>query len=44
MRINCRNVQLITSLISNVLLEIILCIALITLRFNIISSSFIKIK
>ncbi len=44
MQINCRNVQLITSLISNDLLEVVLCIALITLRFNIILSSFIKIK
>jgi len=44
MQINCRNVQLIISLIFDVLLEIILCIALITLRFNIVLSSFIEIK
>ncbi len=44
MRINCRNAQLIILLISNVLLEAILCIALITLRFNIILLSSIKIK
>ncbi len=44
MQINCRNEQLITLLIFDVLLEVVLCIALITLRFNIISLSFIKIK
>jgi len=44
MQINCRNTQLITSLISNVLLEIILCIALITLRFDIVLLSFIEIE
>jgi hypothetical protein len=44
MQINYRNVQLIILLISNVLLEIVLCIALITLRFDIVSSFSIKIK
>ncbi len=44
MRINCRNVQLITSLISNVLSKVILYIAYITLRFDIILSSSIEIE
>ncbi len=44
MRMNCCNAQLIISLISNVLLEIMLCIALITLRFNIVLLSFMEIK
>jgi len=44
MQINCRNVQLIILLIFDILSRVILCIALITLRFNIILLSFIKIK
>ena len=44
MQINCRNVQLITSLIFNALLKVILCIIFITLRFDIILSSFIELK
>ncbi len=44
MQINCRNAQLITLLIFDVLLKVILCIAFITLRFNIILSSSVEIK
>jgi hypothetical protein len=44
MQINYRNVQLIISLISNILLEVVLYIAFIILRFNIMLLSSIKIK
>jgi len=44
MQINYRNVQLIISLISNILLEVVLYIAFIILRFNIMFLSSIKIK
>jgi len=43
-RINYRNVQLITLLILNILLKVVLYIAFITLRFDIILLSFIKIE
>jgi len=44
MQINCRNVQLIILLILNILLEVILCVVFITLRFNITLLSFIEMK
>ncbi len=44
MRINYCNAQLIILLILDILLEVVLYIALITLRFNIISLSFIEIE
>ncbi len=44
MQINCRNAQLIILLIFNIFLKVVLCIALIILRFNIILLSFIKIE
>jgi hypothetical protein len=44
MQINYRNVQLIILLILNILLEVILCIAFITLSFDIILLSFIEIE
>jgi hypothetical protein len=42
MRINCCNVRLITLLILDVLLKVVLCIAFITLRFNITLLFFYK--
>ncbi len=44
MQINCRNIRLIILLIFNILLEVILCIAFITLRFDIVLLSSIEVK
>jgi len=44
MQINCRNVQLIISLIFDILLKIVLYITFIILHFDIALLSFIEIK